>query len=185
MIKSLFNKSILSIWLCAGILACSKGLNVQSTHFSNADFTGFSAFKFYNPANIPKSNFSFSKEDQTSIFEAIASEMKKRGFESRADANLIIKVQGGTKKVDVQDIQNRQPYSYNYSYYNRNYYEQDVDSEHTTLIIDMFNDQSKELIWQGVASGELSENELEADKMMQEAVKKIFEEFPVPTKINQ
>lgn len=43
---------------------------------------------------MPESNFAFSDNNKKIIYDAVAGEMKKRGFTSIQKSDLIIKIQG-------------------------------------------------------------------------------------------
>ena len=98
------------------LFSCSPKFRIQSDTPFPGDFQNYHSFKFYNPANIPASNFSFNEQDQNVIFEAVANEMKARGYKSIQDADLMIKIQGSTKNtVNIQNDNLYYPYNYNYT----------------------------------------------------------------------
>jgi hypothetical protein len=47
-----------------------------------------------------------------------------------------------------------------------------------TLIVDLFDTATKEVVWRGVASGTVSDNPDKNTKKLQDAVKDMFEKFP-------
>ena len=52
-----------------------------------------------------------------------------------------------------------------------------------TLVVDMLDQKSKELLWQGVAKGTISEKPEKREKRIPKAVAKLMKKFPVePTK---
>ena len=76
------------------IAACSPKFKIQSDTPFPGNFKQYNSFKFYNPNNLAASNFAFEESDKKVIFDAVADEMKLRGYNSIQDADLIIKIQG-------------------------------------------------------------------------------------------
>jgi uncharacterized protein YwqG len=142
---------------------------------------------FFNPDKIPASNFSFSEENKSFIYDAIASEMGERDFESKRNADIIIKVQGGTKSTREERNERNAGYydpsyrygGYGYPYYDRYQQEyQDISKKETTIIIDMLDNKTDQLVWQGVGVGVLGKRKEEVILKIREAIGLIFEEFP-------
>ena len=79
-------------------IACKPSFKVQSDLITRKDLSNYTSFKFFNPDNLPKSNFAFSEANKKRIFDATAYELKTRGYASHQKADLIIKIQGGTSK---------------------------------------------------------------------------------------
>ena len=98
------------------IISCSPKFKIQSDTPFPGDFQNYKSFKFYNPNNMPASNFSFEENDKKVIFDAVGDEMKSKGYKSIQEADLMIKIQGGTKST--LEIQNDERY---YPYNNSNY----------------------------------------------------------------
>jgi|GEM_PF-2421100 len=167
------------------IVGCSSTIKIQSEEIVHLPSEKYNSFKFFNVASQPPSNFSFSEENKKILFDATAAELKKQGFTSTQDAQMIVKIQGGT----VRKIQKNDSYyphnSYN-SYYNGWYYPyqydsfyKDISKKQTTIIIDILDAGSRKLLWQGVATGEMGKTKEEVEDKLVEAVRLIFEKFPV------
>jgi hypothetical protein len=135
---------------------------------------------------MPESNFAFSETNKKRIYNAVAEEMNRRGFESIQDADLIIKIQGGTSR----EIENRRPtfydpygygygYGYPYSYYRDPWMFDDISRKTTMLIIDILDAESKQLLWQGTGYGVLSEKPEQVEANLRRAIADIFSQFPV------
>jgi len=134
---------------------------------------------------MPESNFAFSETNKKRIYDAVAEEMDRRGFVSIQDADLIIRIQGGTSR----EIENRRPtyYSpYDYGYYGYPYYPyrdpwmyDDISRKSTMLIIDVLDAGTKQLIWQGTGYGVLSDKPEMVAANLRQAIADIFSEFPV------
>ena len=174
------------------IFSCKSSFKVSSENLTNKNLTRLKTFKFFNPANMPPSNFAFSDTNKKRLFDAVADEMIKRGFSSTQEADLIIKIQGGTS----QEVENREPY-YGYNdYYNRYYYGgyypyswsrdpwmyDDISKKTTIIIIDVMDAENDKLLWQGTGSGVLSDKPEMIELNLRKAVSDIFLEFPAPIK---
>ena len=168
------------------IAACSPKFRIQTDTLAQGDFANYQSFKFYNPDNMPASNFSFEENDKKIIYRAIADEMKARGYKSIQDADLMIKIQGGTKSsIEIQNDDRfyNNPYNiYGYDRYGR-YYDpydrrRDESKKDATIIIDLIDIKRNEVIWQGVAHGTLNKNENLTEIEIREAITNIFSEYP-------
>lgn len=170
----------LSILIFAG---CASGkFKVQSTIVKDTDYSQFDSFKYFNPNNLPKSNFTFNEAHQKLIFDLIAAELKDKGFTSHQQADLIIKVQGGTENVEESDVD----YNTSYPYYGRYYYNtydynnyRDRSEKFTTIIVDVIDAKTNKLLWQGVAYGALAKKKEDQEEKIKNAIKQIFQNFPV------
>jgi len=133
---------------------------------------------------MPASNFSFEESDQKVIFDAVADEMKARGYKSVQDADLMIKIQGGTKNtVKIQNDDRFYPYDYNYySRYGRyyDYYDRprNESKKESTIIIDIIDIKKDKIVWQGVGIGTLGKNDTLTEIQIREAITNIFKEYP-------
>ncbi len=161
----LFYLAVLIVWT-----GCAPSISVHSDTPFPGDFTRYSTFKFFNPKNLPPANFAFSDEHKKALFDAVAGEMKARGYKSLQDADLIIKIQGSAANtIDYQEGTNYypyDPYGYPYGYYPYNNYPYGYDNlprdrskKEITIIIDMIDTEKDKVVWQGVATAVLGKNE--------------------------
>jgi len=170
--------------------SCKPGFQIQSETITTKNLSRLSTFKFFNPDNMPASNFAFSDNNKKRIFDAVAEEMIQRGYSSTQQADLIIKIQGGTS----HEIENNKPqYPYN-NYYNNyyggysNYYNRDpwmyddLSKKTTMIIIDIIDPETSTLLWQGTGSGVLSDKEALVEQNLRKAISDIFLQFPAPLK---
>jgi len=174
------------------LTACKSTFKVSSESLTTGNLSRLEAFKFYNPANMPASNFAFSDTNKRRLFDAVADEMIKRGFTSKQDADMIIKIQGGTSR----EIEDKEPYGGYNDYYNRYYYGgyypyswgrdpwmyDDISKKTTIIIIDVLDAKTDKLLWQGTGSGVLSDKAEMVESNLRQAVADIFLQFPVPIK---
>ena len=170
------------------LLSCSPKFSIQTDTPFPGKFENYQSFKFYNPDNMPASNFSFEEGDKQVIFDAIATEMKARGYKSIQGADLMIKIQGGTMStLEIKNDDRFYPYGYNqygynaYNSYNR-YYDhynrpRDESKKEISIIIDIIDIEQDKIVWQGVGIGELGKNETLTELKIREAITSIFAEY--------
>ena len=167
------------------VVGCSPKFKIQTDTPYPGDFKNYHSFKFYNPENIPASNFAFEDNDKKIIFDATAEEMKSRGYISQQDADLIIKIQGSTKStIEIQN--NNSYYPNNYNSYNYNQYgryndhygrPRDQSKKESSIIIDIIDIKKDKIIWQGVGIGTLGKNETLTEIKIREAISSIFMKY--------
>ena len=188
------NKLVLYSWIFLLITtyACKSSFKVSSENLAGNNLSRLNTFKFFNPANMPAANFAFSDKNKKRLFDAVANEMIQRGYSSTQEADLIIKIQGGTSR----EIENREPYYGYNNYYNSYYYGgyypyswsrnpwmyDDISKKITIIIVDVMDAKNNKLLWQGTGSGVLSEKPEMVELNLMKAVSDIFLEFPVPVK---
>lgn len=185
-VMDIYGKRIAVLVLLAAslIVGCKSSFVIQSEDLTDESFFQKRTFKFFNPDNLPKSNFSFSEENKKIIFDAIAADLKTRGYTSVQQAELMVKVQGGT--VNERESRNNtyadpihpMGYSgYGYPYSFGRFYE-DISRKKTTIIIDILDAKTQKLLWQGVATGEMGKKIEEVETMLREAISNILVELP-------
>jgi len=175
------------------IVSCSPKFKIQTDTPFPGNFKSYHSFKFYNPENIPASNFSFEEGDKSVIFDAVANEMKIRGYNSVQDADLMIKIQGGTMStIEIQNDDRYYPNNYNSYNYNRygsynDYYDRqrDQSKKEASIIIDIIDIKKDKIVWQGVGVGTLGKKETLTEIKIREAITSIFIEYPYKAGISE
>jgi len=185
MVYSGMNRSFLLLAFSLIFWGCKTSFKVSSDFPQSGNFDQYSSFKFFNPKNLPPANFSFSESHQKVIFNAVGDEMSMRGYRSIQEADLIVKVQGGTKSTEeVKNDQNTfyDPYyrGYGYPYFRDQYPNryQDISRKETTIIIDMIDTKNDRLVWQGVGTGILGKKAEEVEGSIRQAIHQIFQQYP-------
>lgn len=168
------------------LIACSPKFQIQSDTPFPGDFKNYQSFKFYNPKNMPAANFSFDENDQKIIFDAVGDELKTRGYRSIQDADLMIKILGGTKStIEIQN--DNTYYPNNYNSYNSNRYggyndyndrPKDQSKKEASIIIDIIDIKKNKIVWQGVGVGSFGKKESLSEIVIREAISSIFMEYP-------
>lgn len=179
-------KKVFVIFVFLAAISCSPKFKIQSDKPFPGDFNSYQTFKFFNPANMPASNFSFDESLEEVIFDAIADEMKARNYASVQDADLMIKVQGGTKgTVEVRNDDRFYPNS-NFNYHDRygRYYDpydtrpRDESKKESSIIIDIIDIEKDKIVWQGVGIGSFGKHHEIDELQIREAIIAIFAEYP-------
>lgn len=154
------------------------------------NFANYRTFKFFNPQSIPASNFSFSESSKKLIYDAIAEEMKMRGYKSIQDADLMIRIQGGTmSSVEIRNNNWNSPmfntmygypmYGPYYDFYNQPRSESKKES---SIIIDFIDTKNDKVVWQGVGAGSFGKGKDIDDVILRSAITEIFAEYPYMAK---
>jgi hypothetical protein len=172
-------RSILVLGLLIIISACSA-ISVTSDYDPALDFTAYRTFAVFQD-DVKGSALDKAPLIKRRVLEAVEETMTKKGL-SKSDlekADLIAYAFAATKdKIQVTD------WGYGYGRYWRNYpYGRNIDVDSYTeasLVVDLVDNKSDELIWRGVGTGAIREDRSpeERTKAVNEAVNEILEKFP-------
>lgn len=176
--------------------SCGSGVSVTSDYDKSVDFTRYSTFEYYGWSD--NSDQILTQFDKERIEKAFEQEFRNRGWNvvsSDGDAvvSLFIVVDKKTSYTSYTDHYNTGMYSGMYSpMYGYGYgpgYGTGFGSSTTTttakdylvgtLIVDVFDAQTKKHIWQGIGKKTVSEKSSKRDERINTAVSEIMKEFPV------
>ena len=170
--------------LCAMMLTigCSTISSVRYDYDTEADFGNLKTYDWLEEFT------EMSAIDVKRIKNAVDTELTARGYsQSLDDPDFMVAIHGTSEeKVNVVDHGYRYcPYGrYCYGYWGWGPAATTYTYEEGTLIIDIIDSESLEMIWRGEAKGVL-DPDLSAEKLDQvtnEAVKRILQNFPPPAK---
>jgi len=179
------------LWLVAMVIilfaGCSPKITVSYDYDKEADFTKYKTYSYYGWAK--GSENILNRFDQERIEDATAVELAARGLkyvEEGGDLTVSLFIQFDQKQgVTAYTDNYGSPYGYGYGYgwgwgygYSSTSYHE-YDYVVGTLVIDVFDHQAKELIWQGVGSKTIDENPNSREDNVQRAVKAIMFNYPV------
>jgi hypothetical protein len=151
--------------------------------------TDFSKFKTYSFAGWEKeSNEKISELNQKRILDALVAEFEARGIkhvESNGDAKITLFVVVESKIATTayttyngsMGYRGRWGWGMGYGYATTNYTQDDY--KEGTLVIDMYSEQSKDLIWQGVVTTTLEEKAEKMEKSINKNIGKLMKKYPV------
>ncbi len=179
--------------------ACGSGVSVTSDYDKTADFSKYKTFTYYGWAD--KSDQMLTSFDKERIETAFGNEFAMRGWTAdQTDGDAIISLY---IVVDQKTSYNSYTDHYNSGMYGGMYAPMygygygggmgmgmgtstttttQNDYEVGTLIVDVFDAQTKKQIWQGIGKKTISENKNKREEKIKEGVAKIMKAFPVQPK---
>jgi len=171
------------------ILASCSSISVSSDYDKGTDFTVYKTYAFYKKG-IDK--VEISDLDKRRILRAIEAELNAKGMVKAENPDLLVNI--FTKSREKIDVYNNNyygwyPWYYGYGYgygyggYGMGYgfgYNNVSTSTEGTLFIDLIDAHKKELAWQGIGKGILSDSRSIDKKVakINEIVSKIMTEYP-------
>ncbi len=171
------------------ILASCSSISVSSDYDKGTDFTVYKTYAFYKKG-IDK--VEISDLDKRRILRAIEAELSAKGMVKSENPDLLVNI--FTKSREKIDVYNNNyygwyPWYYGYGYgygygaYGMGYgfgYNNVSTSTEGTLFIDLIDAHKKELAWQGIGKGILSDSRSIDKKVakINEIVSKIMTEYP-------
>ncbi|MCF1192539.1 DUF4136 domain-containing protein [Mangrovimonas sp. AS39] len=162
--------------LLISVSSCTS-VRVATDYDKNANFDNYKSFAFYKPG-IDKAEI--SDLDKRRILRAIETEMLAKGFTKSETPDLLISI--FTKSREQVNVYNNGwgPYGYGWGWspYYWNSYSSVSTSTEGTLYVDLIDAQRKELVWQGVGSGYLTQNMDKKIERISEFVHEILMQYP-------
>ena len=159
--------------------SCSS-VKVAADYDKNANFNDYKTFAFFK-TGIDKAEI--SDLDKRRILRAIESELMAKGFTKSENPDLLVSI--FTKSRDKVNVYNNAygygPYGYGWGwspYYWNSGYNSVSTSTEGTLYVDLIDANKKELVWQGMGVGYLSQGMDKKEERIKEFVAKIMEKYP-------
>lgn len=185
--KNLIKINLLLLMLC--LTAVQTMAQVKSDYDKEADFTKIKSYSFAGWEK--ESDKSINDIDKKRILSALKSEFDARGLtlvEEGGDAvvTLFISVDQKTSTTAYTNYNNgmgyggRWGYGYGYGYggtATTTYSETDYNEG--TLVLDLYDVESKDLIWQGVITAVVKSKPKKREKDINKKVAKLMRTFPV------
>ena len=167
---------------------CGDGITLSSDFDKTKDFSKYKSFGFLP---WPEENKSLVNQlDQRRIMDAITEEFAARGVTRSQDfksADLAVNVFiTKEQKTEHQAYTNYYGggFGYHYSPYagmgSSSTTVREVNYTVGTVIIDVFDVSDKHLAWQGIGQGVVEETPRDRDESVDEAVRKIMSQYPIP-----
>jgi hypothetical protein len=166
--------------LCALLMVASLAIaqDIKTDHNHSADFSKYKTFTWIKE---PKTENPLMKER---IVDAVNRELQAKGFRLVASgADLGISANTATKEEHTLD-----------SFYGgfpgwrwHHYWDGPVvveTYEVGTLVVDLFDTETKQVVWWGTASDTVSDKPEKNTEHLNKAVEKMFKDFPPRTKRN-
>lgn len=182
--KNNLSKTILGLFIILFAASCGPSLKVTTDYDRNAVFSNYKSFSVYNL----KTTGSVSQINADRIVNAIKAEMTAKGLqEAGSNADLIINAVTVLKdKQSVSSTTNY--YGYGGMYRPYGYWGGGMATGNTTvstynykdgsLIIDVVDNKTQKMIWQGTGNAEIDKAPKDPDAAIKNAVTKILESYP-------
>ncbi|OWP83666.1 hypothetical protein BWK59_09325 [Flavobacterium davisii] len=165
---------LLTLFSLLMLTACSS-VYVNTDYDKRARFDQYKTFA-YLKSGIDKAEI--SDLDKKRILYALDETLTEKGFSKSENADILISF--FTKEKERVDYYNNWGWNmgWNNPWWGGFSYSMPVTSIEGTLIIDVIDAKTKELIWQGKGSGYLTEDVNKKDARIKEFVSKILEKYP-------
>lgn len=171
---------IIPVLMLFVLIASCSSVKVAADYDKNANFNEYKTFAFYKPG-IDKAEI--SDLDKRRILRAIESEMMAKGFTKSENPDVLLSI--FTKSQQRVDV-----YNNNWGFggwgwggfggwgWGWNQQPMVSTSSEGTLYVDLIDANKKELIWQGMGTGYLSQKMDKKEERIQEFVSKVMEKYP-------
>ncbi len=165
------------------IVSCSS-VRVASDYDSKVDFSQYKTFAFFK-SGIDKAEI--SDLDKRRILRAIESELMAKGFTKSENPDMLVSI--FTKSNQRVNVYNNAwgmggwgGYGYGWGwnpYWGGAGYGTSVStSTEGTLYIDLIDAEKKELVWQGMGTGYLTQGREKKEALIKEFASKVMEKYP-------
>lgn len=171
--------AITMVLLLIAVSSCSS-VKVAADYDKNANFTEYKTFAFFK-TGIDKAEI--SDLDKRRILRAIESELMAKGFTKSETPDMLVSIfTNSREKVNVyNNSYGYGPYGYGWGwspYYWNSGYSSVSTSTEGTLYVDLIDANKKELVWQGMGTGYLTQSMNKKEERINEFVSKIMEKYP-------
>lgn len=168
---------LIAFFLFSLLFACSS-VRVSSDYDSKVDFSKYKTFAFHK-SGIDKAEI--SDLDKKRILRAIENELSLKGLSLSETPDLLINIfTKERERIDVNQFSTQWGYGWGWGWNPYLWGGQTYVTSTTegTLYIDLIDANKKELLWQGVGTGYLSEGRENKEARIKEFVVKILSQFP-------
>lgn len=165
------------------LAACAK--TPDWDYDKSANFSNYKTFAWMPSASLTKNvnNYQISGLMEKRVREAVNNELQKQNMQlvDVAQADVLINYHASVDtKIDIDTV--NVGYGARWNYWNMGYNTQTTTREYEvgTLIIDVIDSASKQLIWRGAKEGRLKKNQTPSQReaAIKETVANILSNFP-------
>jgi hypothetical protein len=185
--RAMFRQAIrcCSLGLLLALGACTTAPTIESNYDHSANFAAYRTFGYFTPLGTDKAGYA-TLVTQT-LKDATRREMEARGYTySEDNPDLLLNFNAKlAKQVEVSQIPVGPPamsyYGYRSGFYGGwgGYYTDVNQYTEGTLNIDLVDAKRRQLVWEGVAVGRVTEKHREnREAAINTAVTEIFKKFP-------
>ena len=169
-------KTLPLLGLLLVITSCSS-VKVAADYDKNVNFSKYKTFAFYK-TGIDKAEI--SDLDKRRLLRSIETELLSKGYTKSENPDLLVSL--FTKSREKINIYNNGygPYGYGWGWYPWywNNYNSVSRSTEGVLYVDLIDANKKELVWQGMGTGYLTNDMDKKEARFNEFVSKIMEKYP-------
>lgn len=173
-------KYILFLYSAAFLISCNS-IKVATDYDSKMDFKTYQTFAFYKPG-IDKAEI--SDLDKKRILRALESELVAKGFTKSETPDFLVSFFTKSRQQVNINQNNNMGYGFGWGWnpWMMNGMGNNLNiSQYTegTLFVDFIDKDKKELVWQGIGTGALrDQNREKKEARINEFVKEIISRFP-------
>jgi len=165
------------VFLCFLLMTVScDDVKTGVAYEKSTDFSSFHTYSWFGRKDVEMSAL-----DHRAIVEAIRSEVSAKGLESAdVEPDLYVAYFGDNDRQVRANIRHRgYSYSSNWDPLVMGAPPSEVRTfEEGSLVVDIYDAETKQLVWRGVAMGTLSHDSEKNRGMVRKATKKLFESYP-------
>ena len=163
------------------VCGCASGPSIRVDMAPAVDFRSYRTFAFFDP--LATGSTQYTTLVAARLKQATRAQLERIGFRySEQEPDL--RVNFFLKVVDKQQIRSSSPafYSYRTPYYGTWHgypYVETIEYREGTLSVDLVDVKQNQLVWQGVAEGEVSDEAVKnPGPAVEKTVAQIFSNFP-------
>ncbi|NNK61424.1 MAG: DUF4136 domain-containing protein [Flavobacteriaceae bacterium] len=174
--KKLFTTAMVLVFTV--LITSCVSVRVATDYDKQADFNAYKTFAFYK-TGIDKAEI--SDLDKRRILRAIEAELLAKGFTKSENPDLLVSI--FTKSREKLNVYNNGWGGFGYGwgwspwYWGGGFGHVSTSTE-GSLYIDLIDASKRELVWQGVGRGYLSQSMSKKEERIKEFVMRIMEKYP-------
>ncbi|MGK7393507.1 MAG: DUF4136 domain-containing protein [Candidatus Cyclobacteriaceae bacterium M3_2C_046] len=162
--------------------SCSKSMLIQADKVNEISLNQYKTFRFVE--NDANPNFTFNEANQERVKLAVAAELEQRNYEEAALADFLIKVQGNIEMIRETGTMGPMYNYYDPFFMNNRLNRAPRDANESTVIINVIDQASNKLVWQGVATGNFKKKKTHIEVVIRETIQEMFLQFPYQSQVN-
>ncbi|WP_242926054.1 DUF4136 domain-containing protein [Pontibacter vulgaris] len=171
-----------------GMISCQPTMNVQSSFNRSADFKQYKTFAWYPAEAANNLRTGYDPEVDRRVKTAVEAAFVKKGIlPDAANPDILIAFDVALEEKQAENADLAPGFGYGYSYWYGYRFKYDVNGVPNsksitqyptgTLIIDLVNPKTNELVWRGVAEGEIEADQTD-ERDIRGSVSKILSQYP-------
>lgn len=172
-----------ALCLISGLMGCSSSISINHDFDRDADFASYKTFDWIEAPTAVMGSARAAQQRNSLLDKrvktAVERELSAKGFQKESDNPdlLLVYHTGVQDKVEVTD------WGYRYSYDYWGYGGRDIsvyNYQQGTLIVDLIEAKTMELVWRGSATKALETNPTpeQVEKTLNEAIARMFQRYP-------